>query len=58
VALKEEKEVAGYTFRGFGGHHDNYPHSYLTAAAAIGMETEDINLFIQRLDKVFKKRKS
>ena len=51
----DDKEVSGYTFQGFGSHSNEYPCSYLTAAAAIGMERDDVDLFIKRLDKVLTK---
>ena len=39
-------------FPGWGSHYDNTDVPYITAAAAIGMTQNDINLFIKRLDKV------
>ena len=39
---------------GFGSSHDNYPHSYLTAACAIGLTQDEMNQFFQRLDKTLK----
>ena len=53
--MGEKKEVAGHTFVGFGGHHDNYHCNYLTAAATVGMTTKDVDTFIKRLDKVLAK---
>eukprot|EP00041_Stephanoeca_diplocostata_P012147 m.202481 g.202481 ORF g.202481 m.202481 type:complete len:497 (+) comp18833_c0_seq1:206-1696(+) len=53
------KTVAGTTFHGYGAHIDNYPTPYLTAAAAIGMELEEVDVFVDRLDKAlteFKKK--
>lgn len=35
-------------------HTDNYPCAYLNAASAIGMKTQDVDLFIKRLDKCLK----
>ncbi len=58
VAKGDVKEVSGHTFHGFGGHTNHYPCSYLTAAAAIGMQKHDVDLFIKRLDKVLTKLKS
>ena len=55
VRKGDVKEVSGFTFQGFGSHSNDYPCSYLTAAAAIGMEREDVDLFIKRLDKVLLK---
>ena len=46
--------VSGYTFRGFMSHTNNYPCAYLNAASAIGMKTQDVDLFIKRLDKCLK----
>ena len=57
VRKGEVKEVSGHTFHGFGSHSKEYPCSYLTAAAAIGMQKEDVDLFIKRLDKVLTKLK-
>ena len=57
VAKGDVKDVSGHTFHGFGGHTDHYPCSYLTAAAAIGMQKHDVDLFIKRLDKVLSKLK-
>ncbi|GAB6019326.1 hypothetical protein CHUAL_000920 [Chamberlinius hualienensis] len=58
VPVDEIKTVAGFTFQGYGSHTNNYPSSYLTAAASIGATTGDIDLFIKRLDKVLGKWKS
>merc|ERR1712226_1670155 len=50
---KEEKVFQGnHVFKGWGSHYDNTDVPYITAAAAIGMTHNDINLFIKRLDKV------
>lgn len=35
-------------------HSNDYPCAYLNAAAAIGMKTQDVDLFIKRLDKCLK----
>lgn len=35
-------------------HTNNYPCAYLNAASAIGMKTQDVDLFIKRLDKCLK----
>lgn len=57
VARYTNQEVAGHHFVGFGAHHSQYPCSYLTAAAALGITKEDVNSFIRRLDKVFSKKR-
>lgn len=35
-------------------HTNNYPCAYLNAAATIGLKTQDVDLFIKRLDKCLK----
>ncbi len=57
VAKGETKDVGGTKFVGFGSHYNSYPCAYLTAAAAIGMDKKEIDMFIQRLEKVFSKCK-
>jgi len=53
VTGREEKVFQGnHVFKGWGSHYDNTDVPYITAAAAIGMTHNDINLFIKRLDKV------
>ena len=39
----------GRTFIKFGSHTDAYTHSYLNVAAAVGMQLEEVDLFIRRL---------
>ena len=46
-----QKKVCGILFRGFGSSVDDYPHSYLTAACALGLREEEVDLFVRRLDK-------
>lgn len=58
VAQGEVKEVSGFTFTGYGSHSDEYPVTYLTVAAAIGMTKEEVDTLIKRLDKVMEKWKS
>ena len=55
VARGEVKEVCNYTFHGFGAHSSEYPCNYLTAAAAVGMTQNDVDMFVKRLDKVMSK---
>ncbi len=42
--------IGPHRFVGFGSHADDYPHSYLTAAAAVGVSKADVDLFAKRLD--------
>lgn len=48
-------DINGQKFTNFGAHCDDYPCSYLTAAAGVGMTTEDVDVFVSRLDKVLSK---
>ncbi|KAG0722454.1 O-phosphoseryl-tRNA(Sec) selenium transferase [Chionoecetes opilio] len=55
VTPDQVKVVAGVTLKGWGAHHPNYPHAYLTAAAALGMTRTDVDTFMARLEKCLKK---
>jgi len=56
VACTDEvKTMAGYAFCNWGAHMQHYPHSYFTVACSIGITEEDIDLFLDRLDKVIVK---
>ena len=46
-------DIGGISFKNFNSHYNAYPCAYLTAAAAIGIQKEEIDLFIKRLQKVF-----
>jgi O-phospho-L-seryl-tRNASec:L-selenocysteinyl-tRNA synthase len=46
--------MGGQEFEGFGSSTEDYPHSYLTAACAIGLSESEMNEFFSRLDKGFK----
>ncbi|RWS30331.1 O-phosphoseryl-tRNA(Sec) selenium transferase-like protein [Leptotrombidium deliense] len=47
------KQIGGHNFVNWGSHHNNYPNSYLTAAVAIGITKEEIDVFLKRLTKLF-----
>jgi O-phospho-L-seryl-tRNASec:L-selenocysteinyl-tRNA synthase len=49
------KSIDGYDFRGWGSHCNEYPFPYITAAASIGMETTDVDLFVEKLEECLKK---
>lgn len=51
----EPKKVANWSFQNWGSHSNNYPTSYLTAASALGVRKEDVDVFVQKLDKVLAK---
>lgn len=57
VAPGAEKAIGAHTFINWGAHHNSYPCAYFTAAAAIGMKREEVDIFIKRLDKTFTKFK-
>lgn len=46
--------IDGYSFSGFGTHYDDFPHAYMTVAAAVGSSLSDIDTFIERLEKAWK----
>ncbi|GAB5366575.1 hypothetical protein AAMO2058_001154900 [Amorphochlora amoebiformis] len=54
VACGTKKSVCGIEFLGYGSHCNEYPHNYLVMACAIGMTKGNIDLFLQRLEKVIK----
>lgn len=49
VARGVTKQVAGIDFEGFGAHCNAYPHDYLTVAAAVGTNKQEILSFIAKL---------
>jgi len=53
VSPGAEKVIGPHTFANWGSHCDTYPFAYFTAAAAIGMNKEEVDIFAKRLDKVF-----
>ncbi|KAH3707970.1 O-phosphoseryl-tRNA(Sec) selenium transferase-like [Dreissena polymorpha] len=52
-------DVNGIKFLNFGAHHDSFPCSYMTVAAAVGVTKADIDTFIIRFEQCLAKfRKS
>ena len=51
----DNKTIEDVTFFGWGAHTDNCDKAYLTAAASVGMDEEDLRLFVKRVSKVFDK---
>ncbi|NKB40758.1 MAG: hypothetical protein GKR86_06855, partial [Ilumatobacter sp.] len=45
----KESIVGGVSFLNFGQSHDDYPHAYLTVAAALGMDEAEVDEFFDRL---------
>ena len=54
VPTGETKTISGHTFQGFGSSYDEYPHSYMTAACAVGMGEEEMTEFFERLERCWR----
>ena len=58
----KETKIGGVSFRNFGQSHDDYPHAYLTVAAALGMDEAEVDEFFDRLlscaHEFFKKKRT
>jgi O-phospho-L-seryl-tRNASec:L-selenocysteinyl-tRNA synthase len=54
VATNTTKQLAHILFEGYGAHSKEYPCSYLTVAASIGIQKDEVDSFIKRLDKTLK----
>lgn len=57
VVPSNEKDVCGIHFKSYGSHIDDYPHTYMTVAAAIGITEEDISTFKRVFLKLIKHNK-
>jgi len=53
VSKGQSKTISGHNFIGFGSSTEDFPHSYLTAACAIGLTRSEMDEFFLRLDKCF-----
>jgi O-phospho-L-seryl-tRNASec:L-selenocysteinyl-tRNA synthase len=53
VPKGQSKTISGERFIGFGSSTNDYPHSYLTAACAIGLSSTESEEFFIRLEKCF-----
>merc|ERR1711915_510887 len=53
VSGSDNKSIEDVTFFGWGAHTDNCDTAYLTAAASVGMNEEDVKQFVKRVTKVF-----
>jgi hypothetical protein len=51
VARHTTQHVAGIRFEGYGSSFSDYPHNYMTAAAAIGGSREEVDAFAAKLTK-------
>lgn len=54
LSIKTTK-INSYEFAGWGSHISRYPCSYFTAACAIGLSESEIDVFMERLRKVYQK---
>lgn len=57
VAPGDSKTIGPHVFTNWGSHHNRYPSAYFTVAAAVGMLRQEVDVFLERLDKVFVKFK-
>jgi O-phospho-L-seryl-tRNASec:L-selenocysteinyl-tRNA synthase len=55
ITTTDVKNVGDFKFKGWGSHssHSNVP--YLTAAAALGMTKDEVDVFTEKLDKILLK---
>jgi len=51
VPRGKTSNICGIAYEGFGSSHPAYPHSYMTAAAAIGGTRAEVDRFVETLDK-------
>lgn len=58
LAAGKQQTVAGIAFNDYGRHEAGYPHTYLTAAAAIGGTHAEVDVFIARLMKAHEELRS
>ena len=54
VTGRDCKAITGIDFTGYGAHINEYPVPYITVAAAIGMVQDEVDVFVERLDKAFR----
>ena len=45
------KEIESFKFTGYGSHSDNYPHCYVTFAAAVGMQKSECDLLVNKVER-------
>jgi len=53
VASGKAAVVGGVSFSDYGSHTSDYPHQYLTAAAALGGTHAEVDVFVTRLVKAY-----
>ncbi|CAF2414598.1 unnamed protein product [Rotaria sp. Silwood2] len=55
VKLGTKQTIDSYEFINYGAHSSNIQYSYLTVAAAIGIEENDIEIFMKKFDSIYQK---
>lgn len=55
VQLGKKQKIESFEFDNYGAHSSNVQYSYLTVAAAIGIEENDIEIFMKKFDSVYQK---
>ena len=55
VKLGTKQKIETYEFTNYGSHSSQTQHSYLTVAAAIGIEEEDIDHFMKKFDAIYQR---
>ena len=55
VKLGTKQTIDTYEFINYGAHSSNYQCSYLTVAAAIGIEENDIDIFMKKFSSIYQK---
>ena len=55
VKLGTKQTIDTYQFINYGAHSSNFQYSYLTVAAAIGIEENDIEIFMKKFDSIYQK---
>jgi len=55
IKLGTKQTIDTYEFMNYGAHSSNIQYSYLTVAAAIGIEESDIENFMKKFDSIYQK---
>ncbi|XP_070492038.1 O-phosphoseryl-tRNA(Sec) selenium transferase [Chironomus tepperi] len=58
IAVNENKTIDGYQFLNWGSHNSNNNIPYITAAVSIGTTKNELDGFVEKLDKVLLKIKN
>lgn len=55
LTTKPGKKVCGIEFKNYGSNSENYPNlPYITCAIAIGMERQEVDIFLEKLSECLK----